>query len=434
MAFIYKDTYKSKTRYRIGWQDATKGPKKKGRRWAGCSHGNHKDAFDAADWSPGERAAFANGATTKRLREQLVKAYQALEELKRTEAVQAGGAGKGSRYDTVLLDLIDGYLENMEKDTLVREQSGGRAGKSPGTLAAYKESATKLRHFLEGKGLQRITTGELEAEHLRDFRDHLVRSKAYRTKGKKIVKVNRLLSTATVNRHLRQLKAMINHFLDDDDRRPYFHSSARSLAKALKQVTEDRGLPERFKPDQLQAFLAKALEQGDLCFRWTAVLMLTGCRVHEAAGLKWKDVDLEDGSIIYRSKKTGRDRVLLLADPSAEVSPGLLALLKKWKSKRGKGLWVLPANANDGSAVFPKKPWEKLRKVVDIKAKALRSNWASYMAALGRPPTTIALMAGHSPLVLEKHYLAFARARLNGTNLDEAMGIQGLLLKALTDL
>ena len=46
---------------------------------------------------------------------------------------------------------------------------------------------------------------------------------------------------------------------------------------------------------------------------------------------------------------------------------------------------------------------------------------------MGHPAADVALMAGHSPMVLEKHYLAYAHARLGGNTLDTTMGIQNLL-------
>ena len=49
------------------------------------------------------------------------------------------------------------------------------------------------------------------------------------------------------------------------------------------------------------------------------------------------------------------------------------------------------------------------------------------MAALNRPAVTVALWAGHSPLVMAKHYLELPVGTQEGDSLDEAMGIEDLM-------
>lgn len=217
----------------------------------------------------------------------------------------------------------------------------------------------------------------------------------------------------------------------------------------------ERKLPERFSPDELQALVRAAIEldrRGAVevvrrkrgsetverfqqhairtpLLPWVAVLMLTGCRVHEAEGLRWSDVNLDNGAVIFRSRKTGMERIMLLDDPLNRVSPALLAMLRRWRIDRPKALIVLPEDGDCGEAVFPKHPWSALCHAAGVKVrpKALRSNWVSYMAALGRRASDVALMAGHGVAVMERHYLSYAHARLAGGTLDDAMGVGALL-------
>lgn len=310
-------------RWRIVWHDATKGAGRAGRKTAGCSHGRHQEAFDAADVSLGEREAFSKGAKNKKLRAELLGCYVKLEESKAADARLAGGAGR-SRYGTSFPDLLDEYLEDLKKDVAVRGELGGREGRAPYTLRDYADTAARFKAFLESGGCEGLTTGELSPEHLAEWRDHLVRSRSERT-GKP-------LASPTVNKHLRQLRAMLNHYLDRQDRRPYFRSTQRALNKALEATTESRKAPIWFKPERLQAALEVTFKKSpDLLFRWVVTLMMTGARRHSAEAFMWSDVDFERKMITLRPTKTGRDRMIPFADALAPISPLFLELLAVWR-------------------------------------------------------------------------------------------------------
>lgn len=443
MAFITKAKRGGKPRWRLIWKDATRGAGRVSRRWADCVGGDHREAMIAAGLSPDERAALALGATNAVLRSKLVRCYEALERERARDAARAGGPGRGTRYETPLLDKLDEVLEGIQADVAARQARGGRAGKSSATLATYQEAVTKLRDYLRQAGLERVTTGEVTLDLLRGFRDHLSRAVS--------PAMGKPLAPGTVNRHMGSLRALIGRFQDDDDPRPFFRLSGESIRRALSKVADERKLPECFSSDELGAFLeaAWAMDHREAVqvvrrkprsdrvesfgqsvsvtplFRLVAILMLTGCRRHEALGLRWSDVDLDQGTIIIRSRKTGRERMLPLEDDNHPVSPGLLSLLRTWRFQEPEATFVLPANGRDGEPAFPKRPWLDLCRAagVEIKPKALRSNWTSHMVSLGRPVSLVAVWAGHSPAVLEKHYLDYARLRKGGRDLDEAMGL-----------
>lgn len=443
MAFITKAKRGGKPRWRLIWKDATRGAGRVSRRWADCVGGDHREAMIAAGLPPDERAALALGATNATLRAKLVRCYEALERERARDAARAGGPGRGTRCGTPLLDKLDEVLEGIQADVAARAARGGRAGKSPATLATYREAVTKLRDYLRQTGLERVTTGEVSRDLLRGFRDHLSRATS--------PSMGMPLAPGTVNRHTGSLRALIGRFQDDDDPRPFFRMSGESIRRSLAKVDDARKLPECFSSDELGAFLEAAwamdhreavkvvrrkprsdrVESFDQSvsvtplFRLVAILMLTGCRRHEALGLRWRDVDLDQGTIVIRSRKTGHERMLPLEDDRHPVSPGLLALLRCWRLQEPEATFVLPANGRGGVPTFPKKPWAELRTAsgIDIKPKALRSNWVTYMIGLGRPSSIAAVWAGHSPAVLEKCYLGFSRLHKGGRDLDEAMGL-----------
>ena len=110
---------------------------------------------------------------------------------------------------------------------------------------------------------------------------------------------------------------------------------------------------------QLAAFLGWAREHSELHAAWH-VLAHTGMRRGELLALRWRDVDLDAGTLTVRRSvgvvktrgqheqitegptKTARPRVI-------DVDPGTLAVLKSWKTARGTLALVL---ARPGALVF----------------------------------------------------------------------------------
>lgn len=452
MAFLAKREASGKSFYEVIWTDATKGFGKKGRRRASCRHGRHKDAFDALNLTENERAAYTNGAKSRHLRNQLLSGYKKLEKLKEQEAVRAGGYGQGPKRNTPLLQLLELYeQEVVEQVEVRRRRGGGRAGLAPRTLEAIQDWRKRFKKFLKAEGLLGITAGNVSAETLRRYRHHM--ASATDTKNK-----SQGYAPTTANKHMQKLKTFLNRFLDED-RDPYFQISERVIRKALKPFPKENKLPIRFQPGELQNFFTelvnweaslstvkrtrggKAQEFQQRTSKaklshWFLVLLLTGCRRHEAAALRWEMVDLEHASITFRSKKTG-ERRLMLIDPRDTVSPLLLEILKTWKKRAEANVdsspYVLPLSSKAGEPrpIWPEKAWQRFKAhcglELAIRPKDMRSNWVCYMVALGRPISVTALWAGHSPRILEQHYLAYKSVESEADNLEQAMGIVGLV-------
>ena len=454
MAFFFEDNRRGKTILRLCWDDATKGQGKAGRRRVNVLGSDHTDAMDAAQLSPKERAALALGATNKKLRAQLLRCYESLENLRKQEAAAAGGFGQGPRYDSGVVELLDARIVQVKDEAKIRVARGGRAGKSPSTAREYEATVRKFKAFLQLGGRSGLKTGDLDVEALRAFFRWLSTKPMDKAGAKKP------MAPASVNKHRRILKALLGHFLDEGQRRPYFRLTAKAFRTAFRAQAEEVDAPERYEPVELVGFLEAAAaldargkkpltrtrrgkvesyEKGhnySPVMPWAIVLMMTGCRRHVAAGLRWDDVNLGDGALTFRPSKTGRARLCPLVDASTRVSPLTLEILRAWRKADPEAEYVLPCRSRGKAKrhpVFPKLPWKEAAEASEttIHPQGLRSNWVSYMAALGRPLSTIALMAGHGPLVLERHYLSFARQHLAGESLDDAMGVKLALGQAL---
>jgi len=234
-----------------------------------------------------------------------------------------------------------------------------------------------------------------------------------------------------------------------------------SFLDAFKPTRADSEPPRAFSPKQLCEFLRVAQEREDPDrivnvvrfktggvrerFEQTAtayaatpvsrlflMLALTGARVGEILALKWDDVDLERGRLTIRAQKTGITRVLpLMGAPEGDVSPGLVAVLRRWRVEAGEREYVMP-HGDLERPVFPKSGWYSTAKEVGgqrIGPQALRQSFTSYAASIGIPAAVSAMWQGHSADVAERYYRAQVFDRHPGKTIEEAMGLVAALGK-----
>jgi len=385
-------------------------------------------------------------ATNAEARADLVKEYRLKEKLDETEVVRRGGM---LAYDTPLVGAIRDYLKDCQKRVESREKNPeARSGLSD--ASGYRITVT-IGHFLDWlkrEGHESLTTGALGGQLLNSYFHDLAQEKARR--GHRTVR----RSAATQNLYRRNLKACLSYL---DDVRPPLFPDFKPLKKALKPQPVEFGQPKAYSPTVLCKFLKAAVEwespdaklkvkrrkgkgsgrleqfeQGPSSRPATPIsrlfllLALTGCRLGEVLALKWENVDLDRGRITIHAQKTGRTRILpLIGAPEGEVAPGLLELLKAWRTEAPKAVYVLPHNGT-GKPMFSKSAWQMVNaraKLERIGPQMLRQNFTSYAASLGVPSTVAAMWQGHSGGVAERHYRAQVLDRNNGASFQEAMGL-----------
>ncbi|MCB9895698.1 MAG: tyrosine-type recombinase/integrase [Planctomycetes bacterium] len=379
-------------------------------------------------------------------RKDLEQEYRGKEVNERAEVLKRGG---GLAYDRLLIDEIDDYLEATKKREKAREANPkARSGLSAKTSEVIHHVLGHFKSWLESKRTEELQTGHLDGPTLTEYVDDLA-SEPARLGNRKGIK----RSPATVNAYIRTLKTCLAWI---NSRRPPRFPDYAYLANSLKPLREDATTPTAYSPEELQAFLEKALEREQPnkvvevrraksstgksekfqmrtvknavtpVSRLFVLLALTGCRVGEALSLKWTDVDLDRGRITIRAQKTGRTRWLPLAGaPEGDVAPGLVKLLKQWREEDEAREFVLPHDGLDGP-VFPKGAWKGVNDATTgprITPQRLRQNFTSYAASLGIPAAVSALWQGHGTEVAEKHYRAQVLDRRPGTSFEHAMGL-----------
>jgi integrase len=378
-------------------------------------------------------------------RAELVKRYMLQEKMDTVEVARRGGR---LAYDYGLIASLDEFLADTKERADVRaENPDARNGISAKTAELLENAVIMFKDWLTAKGWADLRTGQLDGNMLAKFFDHVATAKT--RLGYKTVRRR----ASTVNQYRRNIRTALRWI---NRARPPRFPDFESFAHAFKMTRSDAEPPRVFTPKQLKEFFKLALQREDperkvvvvrfkprgekerfeqpaTAYAATPVsrlflmLALTGARVGEILALKWDDVDLERGRLTIRAQKTGKTRILpLMGAPEGDVSPGLVALLRRWRLEAGAREYVLPHDELP-RPVFPKSGWQMTAKLVKgprIGPQALRQNFTSYAASIGIPAAVAAMWQGHAADVAEKHYRAQVLDRNPGKSIEEAMGLE----------
>jgi integrase len=141
------------------------------------------------------------------------------------------------------------------------------------------------------------------------------------------------------------------------------------------------------------------------------LITLTGCRRGEAAGLRWRHVDLKQGRIVLppQSHKTGRKT----GKPREIVLPAEAQKIIARQTEGGPDDFVFAAARGDG-AIALSKAWRKVRKEAELPATlglhGLRHSIASHLAMSGAQAPEIMTAMGHRQLSTVQRYIHFAES------------------------
>jgi integrase len=140
------------------------------------------------------------------------------------------------------------------------------------TISGYRVAVN--RHLIPGVGAHKLTT--LEPEHLERL-------------------YGRMLKTGSAPATAHQAHRTIRTALNEAVRRGHLARNPASLAKAPRLTEEE---VEPYSVDEVRRLLEEAGKRRNSA-RWAVALAL-GLRQSEALGLKWSDLDLDDGRLTVR--------------------------------------------------------------------------------------------------------------------------------------
>src|SRR5690606_1295550 len=114
------------------------------------------------------------------------------------------------------------------------------------------------------------------------------------------------------------------------------------MATAVEQAVPNRVVPvERKRRGKDESFVQDVASDPSPVLEWALLLACTGVRRSEAEALRWTDVDLDHGIIRVHAKKTATFRhIPLIGDPTGDVSPGFVEVLRAWRKRRPNDTYV----------------------------------------------------------------------------------------------
>ena len=140
------------------------------------------------------------------------------------------------------------------------------------------------------------------------------------------------------------------------------------------------------------------------------LIALTGCRRGEAAGLRWRHVDLKHGRIVLppqshkTGRKTGKPREIILPAEAQKIIA---------RQPEGSPDDFVFAPARGDGAIALSKAWRKVRKEADLPPTlglhGLRHSIASHLAMSGAQAPEIMTAMGHRQLSTVQRYIHFAQ-------------------------
>ena len=184
--------------------------------------------------------------------------------------------------------------------------------------------------------------------------------------------------------------------------------------------------PDYYQPEEVNRILDK-LETAPIKWRACTYLLIdTGCRRAEIAGLKWSDIDLNDGIVIIRRNLHYSSKLGIYEGPTKNekgrvlrIAPETVAVLREHQAEQEKQREAVGDRWEETGFVFTKEhgqpmnpdsitDWLNKFSLADdiphIHPHAFRHTAASTMIANGVDIVTTAGELGHNPATTEMYY------------------------------
>jgi integrase len=278
--------------------------------------------------------------------------------------------------------LCNLYLDHQESRSIIGEIK----------LRHLYDQTSLLRDFVRFVGPNRVVS-DISTVDLQNYR-------------KKLIKAGK--SPNTINNRIATVKAMYNWAVDNEiiDHSPRL--------RAVKKITPQKGEKPTFTIDQIQALLEIANIQMKAMI-WLGLNCGFGCT--DCAELKWKNIDLKNGRVLFPRGKTGIERNLPLWPETVQA---LKQVPKKGElvfyTQRGNP-WVraIRNRKKDGNEKYTKedavtKEFSKLMRKAGLKTPngvgfyTLRRTAATLTARSG-DPFAVQRLLGHADLKMATTYV-----------------------------
>ena len=303
--------------------------------------------------------------------------------------IETSGGGDFKRY--TVRAWLQHWLDGKTTETAKPGGKGKSKGYSAATHTRYSGVVNQLLYWLpEDKKEGDILS--LSTEDLRRWRDAL--SKEGR-------------SAATVNDAVKTIRTALNSARKNG-------AVLSNVADAVPMLTEAESIRAVFTPEDLERLLTSA--QGD----WRGVILtawFTGASLRDITNLRWRQVDLDKGTLAYSRRKTGTAVVMPLHDdlaayltelpatddPEAFIFPSLAGKATAGKSGLSMAFKAIMAKAGiEGETEEAKGEAGRTRNALSF--HCLRHSFNSALANAGVSVEIRQALAGHASAEMNETY------------------------------
>jgi len=267
-------------------------------------------------------------------------------------------------------------------------------GRSPRTVASYKEKLGHLVTYLGDVAVEEITVDDLRRYIAFQMSEHVLFA------GDPRERVG-TLSPFTIYTRVRAVKRLFN----------WLKSEGRIEAdpsERIKTPQPKRREPKAISLDDVRALLATAKGDSLADVRDRAMILFlfdSGCRAGGLCGLQVDDLHLEAGlALVY--EKGGKSRFVMFTPQTAEA-------LRAWLAVRPEGGQAVFVGLKRKTALTPSGVWQMLKRRAEragvegaANTHAFRHGFARFYLLDGGDLGTLADILGHSSVEVTKAYYA----------------------------
>ncbi|WP_433609529.1 tyrosine-type recombinase/integrase [Dactylosporangium sp. CA-139114] len=291
------------------------------------------------------------------------------------------------------------------------------AGLRPKTAEGY-EGAVRL-HLIPGLGRRRLTG--LQVQHVRTFLDAIKRkclccANGWDRKGR-CCTVGACCERYPSVRQVQYVHAVLRNALQHAMREELL---ARNVATLVKVTAPRYRIGKGLSVDEVKLLLKAA--HGHRLYALYVVAATMGLRRGELLGLRWQDVDLDNGTVTIEKTVQRAGGELHIQDTKTESSDSILPLpeitrttLKQHRKRQDRERAELGEEWKDHGLVFPSEigtPMEprnlarhftgvrERAGLADVRLHDLRHTVVTVLMELGVPPHIVQAIARHSDVKL----------------------------------
>ncbi len=199
----------------------------------------------------------------------------------------------------------------------------------------------------------------------------------------------RTVRKSSTNREMALLKVMFNLAID-------WNFASENPLRKVKMFSEKDNLKERILTDEEEARLLAAASDD---LRPVLVTLLnTGGRRMEVLSLRWRDIDLERGTVLFTKTKAGKNRMVPVNEPLHEVLSGF--------NPKKAGEFVFPGDEGERLNGV-RRSFEKACRgagLEGLRLHDLRHTFATRLIRRGVDIITVQALLGHSSVTVTQRY------------------------------